>query len=690
MARLKAQVELEQERLETLQKLTSNYPIEKYTKRPALVYSRYSTAKQVRDSIAAGLQQSEKLLQRADDLGWERSLLTLLVENQMTKDGRIRSVSGTIPIEDRAGMQVVIDRVKAGAGAIICDDISRLTRDADLVDATSLAKTCKEHDCIIVTSERVYNFKRKADFDAYIDEARAAAAFIDTHIRNKMLKNRARKAEQGKLATGVAPVGLLAVGEKRSELVPSPHASRVDWLYARFRAHEASLNGLLREVLDMMRRGEVLFPVCDEVDPKSMFLTPVEQDGNLLGWTVTSRFGLKHILTNPAYIGHLVFNGRIVKRNAHETIVDAANWQYAFDHLASVDLDGQLVERSKKTVRYTQQTSTDNGALLSGTRHNGTAVIDGLNDLHVFVRNTPIPTYTLEKWSVGGYETSIRTTELDAIFEAHLLDWLGTSEVLASLQTKAWVIGFTSGNVVEIPPPKVHEMAYGVNATKQTAKPDDTMTTLNEDIAETERNIQIGGKYMEDNELEAAYAKLARLRKRRTAIEQARNQQAAIEAEIRQAASDVCLACNQWHGWDIARKRGLIRLVTEAVTLEEIAVGWLRLTIKWSPVLGGLTEQCYIWRSVNNKWTDDDLEALRDHYPAATKNQLLDMFPMRSWGAIIRQASERGIKRVNVDSEHVQNDIRRNDVIVADKYNVSVGKRVQWVVTRMTNDGLLS
>jgi S-adenosylmethionine:tRNA-ribosyltransferase-isomerase (queuine synthetase) len=87
MARLKTAAELEQERLETLQKLTGNYPIEKYTKRPALVYSRYSTARQVRDSIAAGLQQSEKLLQRADDLGWERSLLTLLVENQMTGMG---------------------------------------------------------------------------------------------------------------------------------------------------------------------------------------------------------------------------------------------------------------------------------------------------------------------------------------------------------------------------------------------------------------------------------------------------------------------------------------------------------------------------------------------------------------------------------------------------------------------------
>ncbi len=214
MARLKTQLELEAERLETLQRLTGNYPIDHYTKRPALVYSRYSTARQVRDSIQNGLEQSKKLLQRADDLGWTHDLLTLLVENQMTKNGRIRSVSGTIPIEDRAGMSIVIERVRTdNAGAILCDDVSRLTRDADLVDAVTLAKTCKDHDTIIVTSDRVYNFRRQGDFDAFIDEARAAAAFLETHIKNKMLRNRTRKAEQGKLANGVAPVGLVREGD---------------------------------------------------------------------------------------------------------------------------------------------------------------------------------------------------------------------------------------------------------------------------------------------------------------------------------------------------------------------------------------------------------------------------------------------------------------------------------------------
>src|SRR2546430_2515540 len=166
MARLKTQAELDLERIEQVQKLTGQYPIP--TNRRALLYSRYSSAKQVVASISKGLQQSDGLIHRALDIGWKREDMMLFIENSMTKDGRIRSVSGTIPIEDRAGISTVIEHVKKGAGAILCDDISRLTRDADLIDATTLASVCKQHDCIIVTNDRIYNFKRQADHDAYI------------------------------------------------------------------------------------------------------------------------------------------------------------------------------------------------------------------------------------------------------------------------------------------------------------------------------------------------------------------------------------------------------------------------------------------------------------------------------------------------------------------------------------------
>ena len=175
-------------------------------------------------------------------------------------------------------------------------------------------------------------------------EAIAAKEYVRKQIKGKMLKNRTRKANMGLVANGVAPIGLM-LDESRDSLTPSPHAERVDWLYGRFRAHDANLGALLREVIGMARRGEPLFPDVGGWIPDRIFLKRVHG-----GWTVSTRFGLKYILTNPMYQGHLVWNGSIVKMNAHAPIVDADNWQYAFDHLADVDLEGNEIERDKRAV----------------------------------------------------------------------------------------------------------------------------------------------------------------------------------------------------------------------------------------------------------------------------------------------------------------------------------------------------
>lgn len=675
MARLKSSLELESERLETLQKLTGNYPLP--TDKPALVYSRYSTAKQVRDSIAAGLQQSEKLLTRADDLGWQRALLTLLIENQMTKDGRIRSVSGTIPIDDRAGMSTVTEYVKGNkTSAILCDDISRLTRDADLVDAMTLAKMCREHDVVIVTSDRVYNFQRKGDFDAYIDEARAAASFIETHIRGKMLKNRTRKATAGKLANGVAPVGLMAVGEKRSELVPSPHASQVDWLYAEFKRHEASLTGLLNELDGMAKRGEPVFPECAEVD--HLFLTEVCKDGKRIGWTIASRFGLRHVLTNPAYIGHLCFDGKVVKRNAHTAIVDADNWYYAFNHLAEFGLDGEPIVREKRTARYTQKTSGDTGALLAGCRHNGTPVITGVDGASVYVKQPA--SYCIQRHRQGltaGYECAVSIGEIDRIIEEHLMYLLTLSE-------------FKPGKLNKSMPAVMHELVKEHDANTEESQPNTTLETLKEEIDDLARHIRIGGKRMGEKELDEAYTRLERLRNRRQGIEDRQANEARVQSELRQAREDVLYAGQLWDEWDVARRRTFIHLVTESITLEEIAEGWLRLTVVWSSVLGGVVEECYIWRGNANNWSAYDLDLLRAMYPVASKTELLDMFPSRTWLAIQRQARERRVRRgAIVDHSNEDNDISRLDWQVIKQFGIGM-ERVQWYVVQVDNNSNLS
>ncbi len=458
MARLKTTIELEQERQELAKYIHGNYVMDKT--RFLLPYARQSTDKQYFKSTMDKTEQSSELLEHAKMLEWPLDkILPVLVENDVIK--RKRKTSGTISIDDRPKIKEARALINAGkVSAVLVIDVSRLFRDEDLIDPAVFAKECKRNHCIIITLDYVYNFNSptRDDLRKFIQDCLVAGEFIRRHIKDKMLKARSKIADNGNLANGVAPVGLMRVQEEIliagkkghiDHLAPSPHASRVDWLYARFRAHNASLSGLLREVLDMAHRGEPLFPDVEGID--YLYLTRMPS-----GWTVTSRSGLRHILSNPVYAGHLVFNGKVVKRDAHPAIVDPVNWQYAFDHLADVDLDGNPIERPEKTTRYVQKSSRDSGALLAGTRHNGTPVIDGVDGAHVYVE-LPLNIYALMQLHrlkssepTTGYETSITTPELDRIFEKHLLTWLKTAEYLSCLESNP------IGDGVDI---SIHELA---------------------------------------------------------------------------------------------------------------------------------------------------------------------------------------------------------------------------------------
>jgi len=668
MARLKTAVELEMERQELAKYAQGNYVMDKA--RLLLPYARQSTDRQYFKSMMDNTEQSSELLEHARALDWPLDkILPVFVENDGSK-----KTSGTISIDDRPKIKEARALINAGkVSAVLVIDVSRLFRDEDLVDPATFAKECKDNHCIIVTLEYVYDFNSptRGDHDRFMQDAKDAAAFIRKHIKGKMLKARSKIASNGRLANGIAPVGLLVQHDGENDsLVPSPHAGQVDKLYAMFREHEASLNATLNELTAMAKRGEPIFPVCDGIDEKSMFLSRVERDGKLLGWTVTSRFGLKHILTNPSYQGHLVFNQRIVKHDAFPAIVNAANWLYAFDHLADVDLDGNEIIRERKAVRYVQKTSEDKGALLAGCRHNGLPVIDGLDGSHVYYKSNT-ERYILRKIEgIGGYEAAISAVELDHIAEDMLLHVLSISDVLP------------------IALKDLQETVHEVDSDKPVEE-DNTLDVARNELANITRRINVAGDVMEDSELRQAYEKQHRLRKRITDLEVSKQRQEAMAAELKQAREDIKYATQMWKSWDIDRKRRLIRLVTDAITLEEIADGWLRLTLVWSPVLPIDHEQCYIWQASGTTWQEHELEVLRNLYSTATRQELLRLLPARTWHAINNRANELGLKRSVLDQGTSKRiDISENDRKVMAQYGLSQQVRIQWRVLLGTGTGI--
>lgn len=694
MAKLKTKAQLEQERKEAAKYALGNYVPD--TSKLLLIYARQSSSKQYVSNIYSAMEQRDGLLERASGMGWSNDEQWILyVENQLAKKYQ---VSGSLRIDQRPGLQALTEVIESGkASAVLVVSVDRITRDEDLITPTQFANICKRYGVVIITDDYIYDFNNpnRDDMGRFMNEAIASKEYIRKQIKGKMLKNRTRKANMGLVANGVAPIGLM-LDESRDNLVPSPHAERVDWLYGRFRALDANLASLLREVIGMARRGIPLFPDVEGWTPDHIHLKRMTG-----GWTVSTRFGLQYILTNPMYQGHLVFNGRIVKRNAHQAIVDADNWHYAFNHLSDVDLDGMPIDRPERTVRYTQKTGIDSGALLAGTRESGGAVIDGVNGAHVYV-HMPDRRYLIKQWdnlTVSGYETSIDVKTLDSILVARLLYWLNAAERQLAYYQKENITSHYE-----------HTPVQAMDKVEQTAKPTPTgantiqgdLELTNQDLARVERALHTSADVMDDKELRETYEKQARLIRRRAELEQAIAQGERLAKQREQAKGDIETASEKWAKWTIEERRSFIRLVTESITLEEIASGWLRLFIVWSPIFGFIepltsniraVEIAYLWRQLGSQWAENELAMLRTYYPASPRAELLELFPTRSWQAIVSKAIELHVPRQLIKRNEqwpIPKDTSMSDMEVIKKYGLEPDKRVQWqheiIVKEDTNE----
>jgi len=401
------------------------------------------------------------------------------------------------------------------------------------------------------------------------------------------------------------------------------------------------------------------------------------------------------------YAGHLVFNGRIVRRDAHDAIVSPIdNWHYAFEHLATLDLDGNTIVRETKTiryksgktvqrpvkaVRYTQQGHSDNTALLAGVRSNGKAVIDGVDGAHVHVQ-LPHNTYLLRQLheiSASGYEASIVVKELDGIVEKRVLHWVG---LVQKGHEVAKAIGV---NVVH----SSYSMMQAVDTTEKQAPSgvssiQGDLVLTNADLARVERALKTSQDVMDDTELRETYASKSRLLKRRAELEQAQDRAERIQREQAGAKDDIENASEMWAKWDLEKRRQFVRLVTDSITLENIADGWLRLTIVWSPLMGFVwpmesnerqIDTAFVWRASGSFWTDEEVHRLRENYPTVSRSDLLALFPTRSWIAIRRKASDKDIKRLVRDGDcTVPASMSLSDVKLMSEYGLEGVPGVHW------------
>lgn len=646
----KAPEELAQERQQTMGFLPVKLPINKLL----VAYGRQSTVKQVVHNKESAQQQAIDLLNYGLELGWPDDKRWLFIENQL-KDGTIRNASGRLRIDERPGLQTVTSLIKTDTvGAVLVRAVDRLFRDETMVAPVVFANICKQHHVLILTLDGDYydfNNPERDDLNRFILEATRAKDYTEKHVKGVMLKNRERKALRGEFSGHGVPTGLMLDDERKHYIENPLWGPVVARLLKRYRELDGNFGQLRREVA-----GKPIFPELPEDILKRtgpIYLTKVEG-----GYTVHTWVGLRDILINVALIGHIRYDGRLIK-NTHAPIVDEADFWYAFDRLSPTDVEG-IPQQHKNTVRYSKQGRDPHTALLDGTRSNGQAVITSpQGDVYVFQRANQAAgaAYAIRNYRVAfdQFVTSIRVPDLDRLFTERMLEQLTpTGELYHQLE------GFATHNpdgeesptpVATLNPASTYGKLQEMLQTPATSLVgvDEAIVQARKEHARLTRDYEVNFDLMSDKELRDNRMVRAQLAKDLAALEKKKDEARATAQDLSDINALMQDAYAVWPKWDLERQRRFVRLVTHAIVLEELPGDWLILTVKWKPFpSASFTDVALIYRQNAGKmWTEQEERLLRRNYRNASRSELLEKLPYRTWQAITSHANTLKLERLN-------------------------------------------
>src|SRR2546427_2464580 len=137
------------------------------------IYARQSTKEQVINNREAYDQQTVGLVRQTKEMGWPDELILMYIENKR-KDGKWVAASGRLRIDQRAGLQALTERIERDeVKTVLVWAVDRLFRDEDMIQPAVFAKLCKDHHCLVMTTDDLFDFnnKRRDDRKRFLDAA---------------------------------------------------------------------------------------------------------------------------------------------------------------------------------------------------------------------------------------------------------------------------------------------------------------------------------------------------------------------------------------------------------------------------------------------------------------------------------------------------------------------------------------
>ena len=585
--------------------------------------------------------QTVRLVEYARELGWKEEDIIVFIENKR-KDGKWRKASGTLRIDQRQGLQSIVELIEADEiKAVMVWAVDRLFRHEDMIEPAVFVKICKEHDVIILTIDDFFDFNnpKREDRRRFLEFAQQAADYITKHVKGRMIPAKNQVSRRGDWDGRCLPIGLIIF---EGEIKPhefEPQGEKIRNLFKRFRELDGRLYPLWREIA----RKRDLFPPY----PKDAVGVKGYMKEGPFG---LSRQGLENMLTNPAYIGYWYHKeqGRspIILKNNHPAIVDEEDFWYAFNLLSPTTITGEPNEqrKNKPPTRYNHVGTVSTPALLDGIIRSPLEK----HGVYVFEKRgkSENAAYGISDHNYSAAEDESRAyiivRELDRIFTQRLLYRLRMFQAMDAVQALA-----EPGKPREA---TVYQYLKQVQATI-TESNAGLKTQLEEYIKEAaslEKTLHYGAESLDGTTIKAFSKRLANLNATIEILSKKDDEAEKAEETLRDSAKLLTDASLAYDDFPFERKQKLVRLITTKICLSVFAPRWLLLEIEWSPFLGiSVNDFAFIWRprASGGSWLERENEILTSMYEAQDRDSIQKAFPNRSWGSILHQANRLGLSR---------------------------------------------
>ena len=154
------------------------------------IYARQSTLNQVKNNTVSAEMQTDELFVLATRMGVKEEDIILYIENQR-KDGTVKNASGRLRIDQREGLQALVQRIEAGEiKAVITFLEDRLFRDEKKIQVNTFILICQEHTVLVITPFMTYDFRNPYHVKQFRWKCEQAADFLREYIRYQFARRK--------------------------------------------------------------------------------------------------------------------------------------------------------------------------------------------------------------------------------------------------------------------------------------------------------------------------------------------------------------------------------------------------------------------------------------------------------------------------------------------------------------------